>query len=215
MHKECFTCKRCQVFLSGSKYFKHGDSFLCEDCQAREIVAQCHGCKEGIKSTTSFVKHKTFAWHPNCFKCGICQAWLANGEFQDIDDSIMCKDCFQQKNSRKCCRCQKSILNKNVQLGLDYYHPDCFTCLECDKSLLEEEKVSSSDVICSHCKVKKAKICIYCKCPITTRHTVYKGHPFHLDCFKCNLCGSSIQGSEFYETSLNEILCSKCGSLRP
>ena len=213
MHKECFTCVECHGLLAGNKHYKSDNGYLCASCQTQQIVAQCHACKKGISSTVSFLKHKTFAWHSDCFKCVLCSTWLADGNFHEIDDSIMCKQCFTLKNSRKCYKCQQSILGREIQLGFHYYHPECFTCTECDKSLINEQKVGST-LLCHECVSKKSKKCIYCNNPIKSRHTVYKGQPFHLECFKCNRCGSSIQGSEFYETSLNEILCSKCGSLQ-
>ena len=215
LHKECFICLKCQVCLHGSKYFpQEGGAYLCENCQTRNIIAQCHACKLGINSTVTYLKHKKFAWHSECFKCAICSTWLADGEFHDMDDIILCKQCFKEKNSRKCFRCQQSILHKGIQLGLNWFHPECFTCTDCEKSLVNEKKVNSSKILCQECILKNAKMCTYCNCPITSRHTVYKGHSFHLECFKCNRCGSSIEGTEFYETSLYEILCNKCGSLR-
>lgn len=216
MHTECFVCRKCKTNLSGTKYYTSNEDLLCHECFSRQPAAQCLGCKNAISSTVSFLRHKQHCWHAECFKCTICQAWLADGEFHEMDDNIICRECFLKKTSRKCCKCQESIITKEIKLGYNAYHPECFSCTDCDKSLTGETKVKDNNgqPICSDCYQKLTKKCFNCRGPIITRYTVYKGKPFHIECFKCNLCGSSIDGSDFFETSLNEVLCSKCGSLQ-
>ena len=190
-------------------------TLLCHECQGSISVAQCHSCKLAISSTMSFLKYKKLCWHAECFKCAICQTFLADGHFEEMEDKVICNKCYTIKFSKKCASCQESITVQGVQFGLSNYHKDCFNCSRCSKNLINESKVKDNggQPLCYECKMKDAKKCFRCKGPITSRHTLYNGQPFHLECFKCNLCGSSIVGSEFYETSLNEILCAKCGSI--
>jgi LIM domain kinase 1 len=63
---------------------------------------------------------------------------------------------------------------------------------------------------CEECVVKFAKICEGCMRPIVSRHTVYKRKYYHVECFKCTNCGTSIGKQSFYETSLNDLLCEQC-----
>lgn len=216
-HRECFVCTRCKESLAGQRYYKTDDNnLLCSDCQGdHSPIAQCQGCKNAVSSTTAYVKHKQHCWHPECFKCTICRAFLASGEYHDVDDNPMCMDCYSTKISRKCANCQEPITKKGVQHGLSVYHSDCFNCSNCDANLVNESKVKEKDgrLICHECYLKTAKKCFHCKAPITSRHTVYKNRLFHIECFKCNLCGSNIEGGDFYETSLSEILCAKCAHI--
>lgn len=215
-HRKCFVCKRCGENLVDKKYYRFGEELLCSDCQDDHAIAQCHGCKLGISSTVSCLKHKKRSWHVGCFKCIICQTWLANGEFCEMDDNLMCHSCYITKVGRKCDVCQTTITTKGVQMGLKTYHPDCFKCSSCEKSLIGASKVKDSggQPLCYDCFSELATKCFRCRASITSRHTLYKGQTFHVECFKCNLCGSIINNAEFFETSLNEILCVNCAQIR-
>lgn len=215
-HDKCFVCVRCKQSLVGEKYYIANNKLFCSQCQSDHVtITQCQGCKNAISSTTTYIKHKKRGWHPECFKCIICQTWLASGEYHDVDGNPMCTDCYTTKVSRKCATCQEPIVKKGVQHGLALYHPECFNCSKCNNNMLNESKVKDFDgkPLCYNCSLKLAKKCSHCNGPITSRYTIYKGQPFHSECFRCNLCGSNIEGSEFYETSLNEILCTKCAKI--
>ncbi len=215
-HLECFICKRCRVKLFGSKYYFKDGELICSECKSSEAIAQCQGCKLAISSTVSCLSHKNRYWHSECFKCIVCNTWLANGEFHEMDDNLMCNPCFINKVSKKCDVCQLAITSKGVQFGLKTYHSSCFSCIQCNKKFTSEEKVKEKDgqPLCLDCYIQMAKKCFCCRGPITSRHTLYNGRPFHLECFKCNICGSSIQNAEFFETSLGEILCMKCAAIK-
>lgn len=210
-HKECFVCKRCQIDLQSDQFFVIKGQLHCEDCM--EPIAQCHSCKEGIKATVSYLQHKSRTWHAECFKCVICQAWLVDGQFNELDDNLICNECFVHKVSKKCTSCSKPITGKGVQFGLSTYHPECFICSKCDCSLTTEKgkvKEEKGKPVCLDCHLKSAKKCYKCRNPIISKHTIYKGELFHLECFTCNKCGTSVANTEFFETSLNEILCMRC-----
>ena len=214
-HEKCFVCKRCQTSVVGAPYYVSGETDLCcAECQAdHKFVAQCQGCKNAISSTVKYLKHEECCWHPECFKCVICHVWLANGKFHtNANSNLVCAECFATKVSKKCAQCQKAIVTKGIQYGLMVYHPECFKCTTCNKNVAHESKVKSSDgqIKCQECYLMQATKCFRCHGPIISRFTVYKGKKFHIECFKCNSCGINIEGDEFYETSLNEILCSKC-----
>ena len=214
-HKECFSCKRCREKLQEKKYYIVDGDLLCLECKGDQAAAQCHGCKNAISSTVSFIQHKKYSWHVECFKCVVCQTWLANGEFHEINDNLTCTNCYTTKTGTKCAVCQETILKKGIKFGLKTYHQECFRCSGCDKILIGEKSVKekNGEPICHDCCLKVSKKCCRCKHPITSRHTLYKGFLFHVECFKCNLCGSSIDNAEFFETSLNEILCKKCARI--
>lgn len=213
-HAECFTCTRCRENLKGQQYYKTGAGLLCYDCHSDQAISQCHGCKNAISPTVSFLRHKKYCWHAECFKCTLCQTWLANGKFHEMGDTLMCTTCYISKVGVKCAECQETISSKGVRIGLRSFHPECFKCKGCDKILIagkDQVKEKDGEPTCSDCYLKQVnKKCYRCKGPITSRHTLYKGHPFHIECFKCNLCGSAIDNTTFFETSLNEILCKKC-----
>ena len=210
-HGECFCCKRCREDLSEEKFFLINDNLLCAECI--DPIAQCYSCKSGVSPVVSYLQYNSRCWHATCFKCVICHAWLADGQFHEMDASLMCNVCYVQKVGKKCGYCEKVIMGKGLQFGLKAYHQECFVCKKCNCALTGENtkiKEKNGDPFCSDCAQTLAMKCFKCHAPITSRHTVYKGHPFHLECFTCNKCGSSVANSEFFESSLNEILCMKC-----
>ena len=210
-HKTCFVCKRCREELVGEQYFIIDDDIVCPDCI--KPIGQCQGCKEGISPSVSYLQHGDRKWHAECFKCNVCRAWLVNGEFLEMASSLLCKTCYVEKMSLKCEACNRPISEKGIKFALKSYHIDCFVCTGCRKPLVgQSEKVKEKDgePYCQSCISQTYKKCYKCKGAINTRHTVYKGHSFHLQCFQCNKCGRSIGSGEFFETSLGEIMCPRC-----
>lgn len=210
-HETCFVCKRCREDLQGERFFIVDDDLLCGDCM--QPVAQCQGCKEGISPAVSYLQHNKRCWHAECFKCAVCRAWLVDGQFHEMEDSLMCNTCFIEKMSKKCELCQQPITGKAIQFSLKVFHKECFVCAGCGEPLEGQNgkvKERHGDPYCESCVLKFAKKCYKCRGPIMSRHTVYNNHPFHLECFQCNKCGKSVATGEFFETSLKEILCADC-----
>ena len=174
-------------------------------------IGQCQGCKEGISPIVSYLQHKNRSWHAECFKCNVCRVWLVDGEFHEMEDVIMCNTCFVEKMSKKCDHCQKPIVGKAIQFALKVFHNECFMCIECGELIQGKTvKERNGNPCCESCVLKSSKKCYKCRGPITSRHTIYRNHTFHLECFQCNKCGVSVATGEFFETSLGEILCAKC-----
>ena len=212
-HEKCFVCKRCREDLVEERYFIIDDDIICSDCM--KPVGQCHGCKEGISPSVSYLQYESRYWHAKCFKCNVCKAWLVDGQFQEMASSLMCNACFVEKMSPKCEVCTKPIADKGIKFSLKSYHIGCFTCTGCKISLVGQNgkvKDKNGEPFCQSCIDKIAKKCFKCRGLITSRYTVYKDQPFHLRCFQCNKCGKSIGNGEFFETSLGEIFCPRCAN---
>ena len=210
-HEECFVCKRCREVLINERYSIIDDDIICPDCT--KPVGQCQGCKEGIMPTVSYLRYGDRCWHADCFHCSVCKAWLVDGQFHEMASSVMCNECYVEKMSPKCESCSRPIAEKGIKFSLKSYHIDCFVCTDCRQPLVGQStkvKEKQGEPYCQNCIMKTYSKCFKCRGPITSRHTVYNGHPFHLQCFQCNKCGKTIGSGEFFETSLGEILCSRC-----
>ena len=210
-HEKCFVCKHCREDLVGERYFIIDKDIICSDFM--KPVGQCQGCKEGISPSVSYLQHNNRCWHAECFKCNICRAWLVDGQFNEMASSIMCNSCFVEKMSPKCDVCNQPIAEKGIKFSLKSYHIDCFVCSGCKVPLVGQNgkvKEKNREPFCQTCIAKTYQKCFKCRGSITTRHTIYNGRPFHLECFQCNKCGRSIGNGEFFETSLKEIMCSRC-----
>ncbi|KAL7718271.1 LIM domain-containing protein unc-97 [Entamoeba marina] len=92
-----------------------------------------------------------------------------------------------------CVRCQKNIVGELVETDEGPYHPECFTCAECECDLLQEEDYCEEDgeVYCSDCHTELFEArCYYCKQPIEDTAIQFnnrKYHPHHFGCCQCKL----------------------------
>lgn len=210
-HEKCFVCKRCRESLSDRKFFFSEDDCLCEECM--QPAAQCSACKQGILPSVQYMKYKSRAWHADCFCCITCNVSLVGKGFQDYDANVMCQECYAQKVSKKCLVCFEPIIGAGLQYNFSWYHQECFRCNGCGKILSREKVVDKQgQQFCQDCIARTAKRCYACKGPITSRHTIYQGHTYHLNCFKCTECGIAVGNKAFYQTSLMDILCERCAS---
>ena len=210
-HDKCVVCKRCKEGLIGKRYLIIDDDIVCTDCT--KPVGQCQGCKESISPSVSYLQHGNRCWHADCFKCNVCRAWLVDGQFHEMASSVLCSSCFVEKMSPKCEVCTQPIAEKGIKFSLKSYHMKCFTCTVCKQPLVGQNgkvKEKNGEPYCQSCIAKMYDKCYKCRGAITTRHTLYKGHPFHLQCFQCNKCGRSVAKGDFFETSLGEIMCPRC-----
>ncbi len=212
-HEACFVCKRCKEDLREQRYYPVDGDVYCGECM--QPVGQCQGCKGAISSTVSFLRHKSRCWHAECFKCVNCREWLVSGQFQELGDFLVCYSCYVNKVAKKCGGCSEPVLGKAIQFAKKFYHPQCFACKKCKKVIggdgSGKVKDDEGEPICQDCYLKLFTMkCYKCHQPITTRYTVYKDKPFHMQCFTCNKCGASVARGDYYETSLFETLCPRC-----
>ena len=110
------------------------------------------------------------------------------------------------------------------------WHVDCFKCGSCQLPIRETSYQSNGkQAFHINCKTANAanRVCAGCKEPITSNKcTNALGELWHVDCFKCNVCGGTITGDKFAvdggkpvhlacrTTAAPRHLCS-CGCLKP
>merc|ERR1711902_152727 len=182
-HSDCMKCSDCGVQLSG-RYYSFKDQFICEE-DFKKNEKNCHDCGEVIK-----------------------------GPYYTVNsEKVICEKDYK-KQLGKCNKCRRIIDGKVLRVSEDaVYHPECFTCTVCDRSLVELKfnfDKGDNKVYCNEDYNKKhAAICYTCKEPIVPKHgqkTVERlcalDKNFHSDCFKCEDCGVSLKtnstGSECY-----------------
>ena len=218
-HEKCFVCSKCGVSMMTKKQFISLKDILCSGCvETAPIttptvtpIAQCSACKEGITPYSKYLQLESRSWHTQCFSCISCRKSLIEEEFQDYDSNLMCMDCFVNKVSRKCHKCYKAVVGKAIQFNMRHYHPKCFCCRWCGKSLADTKASDKNgELYCPACLEKVARKCTACTKPITSKHILYRKKPFHPSCFKCTQCGFPIGSQPYYETSLDDVLCEPC-----
>lgn len=100
-----------------------GDNFgNCVKCGGR-IIGENSGCTAMDQ-----------IYHIACFTCCECQINLQGKPFYPIDKQPYCEEDYLN-TLEKCSVCLQPILDRILRATGKPYHPQCFTCIVCSKSL--------------------------------------------------------------------------------
>ncbi|XP_054857591.1 filamin-binding LIM protein 1 isoform X2 [Eublepharis macularius] len=182
---------------------------LVERAVSPDICAFCH---KTICSWVPAIQAMNKQYHAECFLCRVCHSALAGQPFFQKEGRPLCAACY--KNTlEKCAKCQALILDQIVRAVGSRYHPECFVCVECDRSIVEESFAVDEEggVHCLDDFYRKfAYMCSACEKPITPskERDSYRieclGRSFHEDCYRCQ--ASTKMGNTVCEVSLGRLL---------
>lgn len=165
-------------------------------------------------------------YHQRCFVCSVCCKQLYGSPYYTMNGKPYCEEDYLSK-LEKCDVCRKPILDKMLKAQGKVFHPDCFRCHECHKSL--DGKPFSTDsfnnVLCmDDYKRRCAPKCFRCKQPITppsykneVERVVAMGHDYHTSCYRCEDCGvglSSEKGGKGCYPIGERLFCLNCHKRR-
>jgi len=248
-HQTCFCCSGCGLQLE-RKFFTQDDLPVCEDCY-KEPVEDCGKC--GEKITGDCLLSGNVHYHHHCMKCAVCGEGLRGTYFTYMDQLIcekdyretqkQCSECGDmitgtyytldndkivceadyRKQLGNCQKCGLVVEGRIMKVSGTLYHPDCFTCSVCQKSMVGVPFSLGEDkqIYCAEDYQKKhAAQCSACGEAILPKAGESSaprlralGKDFHPLCFKCQDCSlvldSRVPGSECYP--LGQVpLCGKC-----
>lgn len=143
-----------------------------------------------------------------------------------IQDKPYCEEDYLQ-TLEKCNSCDKPIIDRILRAVGKAFHPDCFSCSVCSKTLDNVPFTVAQDgkIHCIEDFHKKfAPRCSVCKEPIIpepgkqeTIRVVALERSFHVECYKCEDCdlrlSSEEEGHGCYPLD-GHILCKSCNSER-
>ncbi|CAH0548537.1 unnamed protein product [Brassicogethes aeneus] len=191
-----------------------------------DVYGVCIKCGEKIIGENSGCTAMDQLYHTSCFVCHHCQINLQGKPFYALDGHPYCDEDYLN-TLEKCCVCQKPILDRILRATGKPYHPVCFCCVVCGKSLDGIPfTVDATNRV--HCIEDFHKIfaprCWVCKQPIMpepgedeTVRVVALDHSFHITCYKCEDCGlvlsSEAEGRGCYPLD-GHVLCKSCNAKR-
>jgi len=114
-------------------------------------------------------------------------------------------------SDQSCAGCGNPITSKAARALDKLWHPECFSCARCRKSLLEGTFVASSDKqpYCTNCfDLLFGKKCFKCHQPISGVFLNIEGKEYHKECFICTNCGSQFDSGYFWKDG--QPICRKC-----
>jgi len=168
-------------------------------------------------------------YHVQCFACSQCSTLLLGQPFYGgSDNKPLCQTCYTN-TLEKCCKCSKPILDRILRATGKPYHPSCFTCVVCQKSLdgIPFTVDATNQIHCIEDFHRRfAPRCSVCQQPIMpspgqeeqeTVRVVALDRSFHIECYRCVDCNlllsSEEQGRGCYPLD-NDVLCKQCNTRR-
>ncbi|KAH1011916.1 hypothetical protein HUJ04_001189 [Dendroctonus ponderosae] len=191
-----------------------------------DVYGVCVKCGDKIVGENSGCTAMNQLYHIKCFTCHHCAINLQGKPFYALDGRPYCEEDYLN-TLEKCCVCQKPILDRILRATGKPYHPSCFCCVVCGKSLdgIRFTVDATNRVHCIEDFHKNfAPRCWVCKQPIMpepgeeeTVRVVALDHSFHIQCYKCEDCGlvlsSEAEGRGCYPLD-GHVLCKSCNAKR-
>lgn len=193
---------------------------------AVDVYGLCVKCGEKVVGENSGCTAMEQIYHTKCFTCHHCAINLQGKPFYSLDGNPFCKEDYLN-TLEKCCVCMNPILDRILRATGKPYHPKCFTCVICGKSLdgIPFTVDATNQIHCIDDFHKKfAPRCCVCNQPIMpepgqeeTVRVVALDRSFHIQCYKCEDCGlvlsSEAEGRGCYPLD-NHVLCKSCNAKR-
>ncbi|OQV21471.1 LIM domain-containing protein jub [Hypsibius exemplaris] len=171
-----------------------------------DYYGQCYACSEQVLGEENACQAMGNLYHTSCFVCNICGRILRGKAFYHVKGQIMCEEDYLysgfQSSADKCVACGHLIMDMILQALGKSYHPGCFRCCTCNKTLdgapftvdIEGKIFCIEDY-----QGRYAPTCASCKLPIApvegsdeTVRVVSMEMNFHIDCYACEDCGTQL-----------------------
>ncbi len=155
----------------------------------QRFLEKCSGCGKCIDGDSVRPNGAASSpFHPECFRCVKCNA-IIDGKYYDLENaSPVCKTDYVASRER-CRKCDEPIMDTVLKAIGGSFHPDCFGCRDCSKSLDGVAFYVADDgdnALCKECYARSAaKRCSGCQSPILEDCLVSKnsGGYFHRECY--------------------------------
>ncbi|XP_072035214.1 lipoma-preferred partner homolog isoform X2 [Amphiura filiformis] len=191
-----------------------------------EFFGMCARCGNKVIGENKGCTAMEQVYHIDCFTCDTCHTKLRGQPFYSLENKSYCENCYVN-SLEKCSTCSKPITDRILRATGKPYHPECFTCVVCGKSLdgVPFTVDATNQIHCIEDFHKKfAPRCSVCLQPIMpdpgkeeTVRIVALDRSFHTGCYKCEDChiqlSSEADGRGCYPLD-DHILCRDCNTKR-
>lgn len=182
----------------GNRTIKKGKASFNQNENANQI-AQCYTC--GVHIRGPFISAIGHCYCVNHFTCTNCSINLVDCGFVEENGKLYCEKDFEQFLAPHCAKCSETILKECVHALEKTWHPQCFLCTACKKSIGSGSfHVEEGQPYCTEDfrRMFQSK-CASCEFPIEPgdRYLEALGGIYHAECFCCSACQTSLDGQGF------------------
>ncbi|XP_068599848.1 lipoma-preferred partner [Brachionichthys hirsutus] len=192
---------------------------------SEEYFGRCASCGENVVGEGTGCTAMDQVFHVDCFVCMTCSTKLRGKPFFAVEKKAYCEPCYIN-TLETCTICSKPIMERILRATGKAYHPHCFTCVVCHRSLdgIPFTVDASNHIHCIEDFHKKfAPRCCVCSEPIMpapgqeeTVRIVALDRDFHVKCYRCEDCGSLLSEGDnqgCYPLD-GHVLCKNCNTSR-
>uniref|UniRef100_A0A3Q2E7Q4 LIM domain containing preferred translocation partner in lipoma n=1 Tax=Cyprinodon variegatus TaxID=28743 RepID=A0A3Q2E7Q4_CYPVA len=192
---------------------------------SEEYFGRCASCGENVVGEGTGCTAMDQVFHVDCFVCMTCSTHLRGKPFYAVEKKAYCEPCYIN-TLETCNSCSKPIMERILRATGKAYHPHCFTCVVCHRSLdgIPFTVDASNHIHCIEDFHKKfAPRCCVCHEPIMpapgqeeTVRIVALDRDFHVQCYRCEDCGSLLSEGDnqgCYPLD-GHVLCKNCNTSR-
>ncbi|NWR46733.1 LPP protein, partial [Regulus satrapa] len=196
-----------------------------ENPPSDDYFGRCARCGENVVGEGTGCTAMDQVFHVDCFTCITCSSKLRGQPFYAVEKKAYCEPCYIN-TLEQCSVCAKPIMERILRATGKAYHPHCFTCVMCHRSLdgIPFTVDAGGNIHCIEDFHKKfAPRCSVCKEPIMpapgqeeTVRIVALDRDFHVQCYRCEDCGGLLSEGDnqgCYPLD-GHILCKTCNSAR-
>ncbi|KAJ8418648.1 hypothetical protein AAFF_G00001470 [Aldrovandia affinis] len=185
----------------------------------------CSCCGENVVGEGSGCTAMEQVFHVSCFVCITCSVQLTGKTFYALEKKPYCEPCYIS-TLEICTVCSEPIMERILRATEKAYHPHCFTCVVCHRSLdgIPFTVDAGNHIHCIEDFHKKfAPRCSVCKEAIMptpgqeeTVRIVSLDRDFHVQCYRCEDCNCLLsEGDKQGCYPLDgHVLCKTCNSAR-
>jgi len=160
------------------------------------------GCCQQIRGP--FISALGKCWCPEHFICSnpACKRSLQDCGFVEEKNTLYCENCFENHFAPTCFKCHQRIKGDCLLAINKQYHPECFVCTHCKKVFANTSFYLEDGL--PYCERDWNELfttkCVACNHPIEAgdRWVEALNNSFHSQCFKCTMCGRTLEGQSFY-----------------
>ncbi|KAG8868559.1 hypothetical protein FRC20_003165 [Serendipita sp. 405] len=175
--------------------------------------ARCGKCDKIIMGR--IVSAMDARWHPECFRCTVCETFLEHVSSYEHDDRPYCHLDYHELFAPRCFHCKTPIMEEHFitiddeGLGTRTYHEQHFFCAECGDPFLTPKQQRKTK------QLPNGTLTVVDQ-DDDIGFTVYKGHAYCEACHvrlrmpKCKRCNKSIRPGDQAIEALGGKWCWSC-----